>query len=216
MTDSAPRIEDPDPFSARQAGRPRPSPPPANTALLVVDMVCDFLEPDGAMPVREPAPVIEANRRLADAAREAGVAIVWIRPGHLDAEDGLFRTRAVHGLRGSHGAAFPAALDVREGERILEKRRYSAFFGTDLDLWLREHEIVAVVVAGVALNICVRATVHDAFFHDYAVTVVPDACRATSDRERDSSLYDIATHFGALADSDTVIEGWRSATLRRR
>lgn len=211
MSGDAPRIDDPDPFSARQGGEARAPVAPARTALLVVDMVRDFLDPDGAMPVTDSGPVIEAVARLADAAREAGATIVWIGPGHLDASDGLFRKRAVHGLRGTPGAEFPEALRVRRGERVLEKRRYSAFFATDLDLWLREREIAAVVVCGVALNICVRCTVHDAFFHGYAVTVVPDACRATSDRERDSSLYDIATHFGELASVDEVMAGWRAA-----
>ena len=211
MSGGAPRIEDPDPFSAQQAGGSPVRVAPERTALLVVDMVQDFLDPGGAMPVADPGPVIEANRRLAEAAREAGVTIVWVRPGHLDASDGLFRKRAVHGLRGTPGAGFPESLGMRPGERVLEKRRYSAFFATDLDLWLREREIGAVVVGGVALNICVRSTVHDAFFLGYAVTVVPDACRATSDRERDSSLYDIATHFGELASAQEVIAGWGSA-----
>ena len=208
MSGGAPGIDAPDPFSARQAEAGRPPADPARAALLVVDMVNDFLEQEGAMPVAEAAPVIEANCRLAEAARAAGVTIVWIRPGHRDPSDGLFRKRAVHGLRGTWGAAFPDALGVREEERILEKRRYSAFFATDLDLWLREHGITAVVVTGVALNICVRSTIHDAFFHGYAVTLASDACRATSDRERDSSLFDIATHFGEVATVDEVIARW--------
>ena len=62
---------------------------------------------------------------------------------------------------------------------MLSKRRYSAFFQTDLDLWLREHGVARVVVTGVALNICVRSTVHDAFYNGYQVVVVEDASRAT-------------------------------------
>lgn len=209
MSDRAPRVDAPDPFSGRQAQASSVAPvSAAQTALLVVDMVNDFLDEEGAMPLADASPVIEANGRLAEAARAAGVTIVWIRPGHRDATDGLFRKRAVHGLRGSWGAAFPEMLGVRDGERTLEKRRYSAFFATDLDLWLREHEIAAVVVTGVALNICVRSTIHDAFFHGYAVTVAADACQATSDRERDSSLFDIATHFGEVATVDDVIARW--------
>ena len=178
-------------------------------------MVNDFLDERGAMPVTDAAPVIEANRRLAEAGRAAGVTIVWIRPGHRDVSDGLFRKRAVHGLRGNWGAVFPETLGVRDGERIQEKRRYSAFFATDLDLWLRESDIAAVVVGGVALNICVRSTIQDAFFHGYAVTVVDDACRATSDRERESSLFDIATHFGEVATVDEIVACWGAQADRQ-
>jgi ureidoacrylate peracid hydrolase len=203
-----PSADAPDPFSAKQASGERPFVAPSQTALLVVDIVNDFIEPDGLMPMPEGGPVIEANRRLADAARAAGTPIVWIRPGHLDSADGLFRKRIVHALEGTWGAELHEGLGVREGERILRKRRYSAFFATDLDLWLREHHIERVVVTGVALNICVRATVHDAFFLGYDVWVVRDACQGTSEREEASSLYDIATHYGDVIIVSEVLEAW--------
>jgi ureidoacrylate peracid hydrolase len=91
---------------------------------------------------------------------------------------------------------------------VLSKRRYSAFFQTDLDLWLREHDVARVVVTGVALNICVRSTVHDAFFLGYQVWVVQDACRATGEREEASTLYDIQTHFGEVVTVEDVLEAW--------
>jgi len=198
-----------DPFSAKQATVGYPDAAPARTALLAVDLVNDYTDPAGAMPALDCGPVVEANRRLAEAAREAGVTIAWIRPGHLDASDGLFRKRIVHALEGSWGADFHPRLGVREGERVLIKRRYSAFFQTDLDLWLRERDIARVVVTGVALNICVRSTVHDAFFLGYEVHVPHDACRATGEREQASTLYDIQTHFGEVVTVDDVIAAWR-------
>jgi ureidoacrylate peracid hydrolase len=198
-----------DPFSAKQSGVELEAVPPACTALLVVDMVNDYLDPDGAMAAADCEPVIAANRRLAEAARAAGVLIVWIRPGHIDASDGLFRKRIVHAIDGTWGAELHPDLGVADGERVLSKRRYSAFFQTDLDLYLREHDIAKVVVTGVALNICVRSTVHDAFYNGYQVVVVPDASRATGDREMASSLYDIETHYGDVRSTDDVIAGWQ-------
>jgi ureidoacrylate peracid hydrolase len=203
-----PRFDDPDPFSAKQSGVEPPHVPAARTALLVVDMVNDYLDPKGAMAAADCEPVIDANRRLAQAARAAGVAIVWIRPGHLDEHDGLFRKRIVHAIDGTWGAELHPGLGVVDGERVLSKRRYSAFFQTDLDLYLREHDIARVVVTGVALNICVRSTVHDAFYFGYQVVVAQDACRATGDREMESTLYDIATHYGDVANTDDVIGSW--------
>ncbi len=198
----------PDPFSAKQADAGRLEVSPEQTALLVVDMVNDFLDPNGKMPVADAGPVIEANRRLAEAARACGTQIVWIAPGHLDGDDGLFRKRIVHALQGTWGAELHPGLAVAVDERVLRKRRYSAFFATDLDLWLREHGVKRVVVTGVALNICVRATIHDAFFHGYDVWIAPDACQATSDREAESSLYDIATHYGEVRTTGEVMAAW--------
>jgi ureidoacrylate peracid hydrolase len=208
MASASPGIDSPDPFSAKQSGAALPDVPPARTALLIVDMVNDYLDPKGAMAAADCGPVIEANRRLAEAARTADVTIVWIRPGHRDEHDGLFRKRIVHAIDGTWGAELHPDLGVAPDERVLSKRRYSAFFQTDLDLFLRERDIARVVVTGVALNICVRSTVHDAFFNGYQVVVPQDACRATGDREMASSLYDIATHFGDVATTDDVIGAW--------
>jgi len=207
-----PSVGAPDGFSAKQSGATQAEIAPANTALLVVDLVNDYVEPTGMMPMPGGAPgggaLIEANRRLADAARAAGVSIVWIRPGHKDSSDGLFRKRIVHALEGTWGSELHPGLGVRSDERILSKRRYSAFFATDLDIWLREHQIERVVVTGVALNICVRATIHDAFFNGYDVWVVPDASQATSEREEASTLYDIATHYGEVTNVTEVLAAW--------
>jgi ureidoacrylate peracid hydrolase len=58
---------------------------------------------------------------------------------------------------------------------------------------------------GVVTNICVRSTVHDAFFLGYKVIVPQDCCAATGPREQISSLYDISTHFGTVTDASSVV-----------
>jgi ureidoacrylate peracid hydrolase len=207
-----PSLGAPDRFSAKQSDPRQADVAPAHTALLVVDLVNEYVEPTGLMPmpggVAGGGELIDANRRLADAARAAGATIVWIRPGHKDSSDALFRKRIVHALEGTWGSELHPGLGVRPDEHILSKRRYSAFFATDLDVWLREHQIERVVVTGVALNICVRATIHDAFFHGYDVWVVQDASQATSQREEESSLFDIATHYGDVTTVSAVLEAW--------
>jgi ureidoacrylate peracid hydrolase len=207
-----PSVGAPDGFSAKQSGTHQAEVAPARTALLVVDLVNEYVEPSGLMPmpgcVAGGGALIDANRRLADGARAAGAKIVWIRPGHQDSSDGLFRKRIVHALEGTWGSELHPGLGVEPGERILSKRRYSAFFATDLDVWLREHQIERVVVTGVALNICVRATVHDAFFNGYDVWLVQDAAQATSEREAASTLYDIATHYGDVTTVTEVLKAW--------
>ena len=68
---------------------------------------------------------------------------------------------------------------------------------------------------GVVTNICVRSTVHDAFFLGYRVVVVEDGVAATGPREQASSLYDIATHFGVVSRSDSVIQSLKQGSELR-
>lgn len=197
-----------DAFSSKMAAQETPEINPQSFAVVVVDMVNAYLDPDGAMPVSDPAPVIAATNQLVTACRAAGGLVIWARPGHTELADGLFRKRVPHAIGESHDAQLHDDLRPLDSDKIIRKRKYSSFFGTDLDSYLREHRIESVLVSGVALNICVRSTVHDSFFLGYETFVVDDASQATSQREHDSTLYDIATHFGtvlSVADVETSL-----------
>jgi ureidoacrylate peracid hydrolase len=200
-----------DGFSSKMVESPILPLPTSQTAVLIVDMVNDYLDPTGAMPVDDPTAVLDGVEALVDLARAEGALVVWVRPGHTEQSDGLFRKRIPHAIGDSTGAEIHPRFEVGASERVVRKRRYSGFFQTDLDLYLREHGIRRVVVAGVALNICVRSTVHDAFFNGYDVWVPPEACEATGPREAESTLYDIQTHFGEVLSLDRIRELWTDA-----
>jgi ureidoacrylate peracid hydrolase len=193
-----------DSFSAHQVERNDGPLDGTTTALVVVDMVRDFVEPTGAMPLPDAGALTEVIDALAGTARQAGAQVVWVRDEHEDLDDAEFRIRTPHCLAGTGGSDLAAGLRTEPGDRDLVKHRYSAFYGTDLHQWLTESGITTVVVCGVVTNICVRSTVHDAFFHGYDVTVVSDACLATGSREHESTLYDIATHFGRVRSASEV------------
>jgi ureidoacrylate peracid hydrolase len=166
------------------------------TALILVDLVNDYLEPDGAMPLENPKTMLAKVNELVEVVRQAGVKVVWVRPGHFEKDDGLFRKRIPHAFVDSEGSQIHDSLSPLPHERVMTKRRYSAFFQTDLDLYLREHKIERVIVCGAATNICVRSTIHDAFFNGYDVWLAKDASKATGPREEESTIYDVQTHFG--------------------
>ena len=177
---------------------------PAATAVLVIDMLNDFLDRDGAMPLPEGQALYAPIRQLLAAARENEMPVIWVCDDHPP-DDKEFDKRAVHCLRGSWGAEIVPGLGRRGDEYRVPKRRYSGFFDTDLDLRLRELGVRHVVLTGVVTNICVRSTAHDAFFRGYDV-VVPEQCvAATSEREQASSLYVIDTHFGTVVGLDSVL-----------
>lgn len=196
-----------DPFSAhRVAASDREwTLEPHRTALLVVDMLNDFCEPGGAMVLPGADRLYGAIGRLVDAARGGGGKVVWACDRHATLDDAEFRKRTPHCLAGTWGAEVVDALRVHQDDFTLPKRRFSAFFDTDLERWLREHGLDQVIVCGVVTNICVRSTVHDAFFRDLGVFVPRDACAATGEREQESTLYDISTHFGTVTDVTTLV-----------
>ena len=99
-----------DPFSSRQADRLPPDIGPSETALLVIDMVHDYLDPAGAMPLPDTAAVLAAACRLADAAHGSNVLLVWVRPGHFEHADGLFRKRICTRWRAPPARSFTPAF----------------------------------------------------------------------------------------------------------
>ena len=177
---------------------------PSRTAVVVVDMLNDFLEAEGAMPLLEGRRLYEPIGRLLSAARDNGAGVIWVCDEHppMDRE---FQKRTVHCLKGTWGAEIVTDLKPAEDEYRVPKRRYSGCFETDLDLRLRELGIEHLIVTGVVTNICVRSTVHDAFFRGYDVVVPVECVAATSEREQASSLYDLDTHYATVAGLDEVL-----------
>ena len=176
---------------------------PKSTAIVVVDMVNEFCKPGGAMVLPGYEALVAPQKRVLSAARQGGCPVLWVADTHRRnvRQDREFLKRTPHCIEGTWGTEIIEDLGARPDDLYVVKRRYSAFFNTDLDLTLRDLEVRTVVVFGVVTNICVRATVHDAFFLGYQVVVPEDCVAATGPREQASSLYDIATHFGIVTDS---------------
>tara|TARA_Y100000590_G_scaffold236400_1_gene266101 strand:- start:459 stop:1079 length:621 start_codon:yes stop_codon:yes gene_type:complete len=177
---------------------------PSSTAVLVVDMLKDFFSDGGAMVLDGGDVLYEPHRELLGAARDKGIPVFWLNQD-LPPDDSLFQTRAVHCLSGTWGAEIVDEIPVDASDIIISKRRYSGFFQTTLDLNLRERGIDTVIVTGVVTNICVRSTVHDAFFLSYKVLVPEDLVMATSDQAQEVTLYDIETHYGDVTNLKQVM-----------
>lgn len=202
-----------DVFSAhRNAGRV--SLDPARTAVIVVDMINEFCKPGGKMVLPGYEALVGPQLGVIEAARAAGAPVVWVHDSHRRnmRRDREFIKRTPHGEEGTWATEIIDDLGARQDEIHVIKHRYSAFFQTDLDLVLKDMIVDQIVVFGVVTNICVRSTVHDAFFNGYEVVVPRDCCAATGPREQESTLYDIATHFGVVSESPAVVAALRSGT----
>lgn len=101
-------------------------------------------------------------------------------------------------LEGSRETGLAAELAPGPEEKIIPKRRYSAFFATDLELTLRSLGIRQVVVAGLFTNVCVEGTVRDAFMRDFFVFLPADTCAALNESLHLGSLRTIALWFAKV------------------
>ncbi len=185
-------------------------------AVVVVDMINEFCKPGGKMVLPGYEALVDPQFGIIGAARTVGVPVIWVHDAHRPGmrQEREWAKRTPHGLENSWATEIIEDLDARSDEIHVIKRRYSAFFQTDLDLTLKDMQVDQLIIFGVVTNICVRSTVHDAFFNGYEVVVPADACAATGPREQASSLYDIATHFGVVSNADTVVAALtRGATI---
>jgi nicotinamidase-related amidase len=168
---------------------------PRRTALLVIDMQRDFLEPGGfgeqlGNDVSRLREVIPPLQRLLATMRRDGYLVIHTREGHrADLSDcppaKLARGRLSCGIgdvgpmgrvlvRGSYGHDIVDELKPLAEEAVLDKPGKGAFFATDLDLMLRNHGIESLVVAGVTTEVCVNTTVREANDRGYECLVLDD------------------------------------------
>jgi ureidoacrylate peracid hydrolase len=151
----------------------------ATSALLVHDVVNDFLDPAGPEPDPGLDAVLANVRALLAAARQARLAVVFAAPGQGDPaiaprhQGGAAPTRLVWGTR---GVEVPSDLGPLPGEKMVRKPRYGGFFGSELAAHLRAIGADTLVVCGLSLAGGVETTVRDAHNHDLRSIVVEDAC----------------------------------------
>lgn len=151
-------------------------------ALIIVDMLNDFVDEKGALYCGEEAQKIVPfiAERLA-AYREQNGQVIFLKDSH-DEDDLEFEKFPKHCVAGTWGNEIIAALAPQAGEHIVEKKRYSGFFNTNLDQLLADYGPEKVEVVGVCTSICVMDTVGGLANRDYAI-VVPTGGVADFDQE---------------------------------
>ena len=166
------------------------------SALLIVDMVHDFVDPEGTLYVPAARGIIGNIRELAAQAREAGVPVIYVNDSH-EPDDSEFEKWPPHSITGSAGSRIIPELEPRPGDHILGKKRYSAFFQTELDELLKRLGVNHLVITGTVTNFCVFATALDAAMRGYDITVPRDGVAALSDEDQEVALKQISQVAGA-------------------
>lgn len=171
-------------------------------ALLIIDMLHDFVESRGALYIGPEAETVipRVKERLLDY-RKRGEPVIHICDRHLPG-DAEFEMFPPHCLEEGEGGAIVPELAPLPGERVIYKRRYSAFFGTDLDLTLREKGVAELELAGVATNICILYTAADARMLNYPVTVYASATASFDQEAHRFALQEMVKTLGVRLIED--------------
>ena len=203
---------------------------PRTTALLVIDMQRDFLEPGGfgallGNDVRLLGAAVEPLRAALAAVREAGLMVIHTREGHRpDLADCPPSKRARGGLetgigdqgpngrilvRGERGHDIVGELAPAPGEVVLDKPGKGSFYATDLELILRNADITSLIVTGVTTEVCVHTTVREANDRGFECLVLSDCCGSYFPEFHEVALRMIAAQggiFGWVGTSADLIE----------
>jgi nicotinamidase/pyrazinamidase len=181
----------------------------AGDALLVVDVQNDFC-PRGALPIEEGDRVVPILNRWLRAARERGIPVYasrdWHPRGHLSFVEAGGQW-PVHCVQDTDGAAFHADLELPDDVVLVAKGsrfdldQYSAFNETGLEGRLRRDGVLRLWVGGLALDVCVRATVLDALRAGLEVRVLVDATRPVAAGEGKRALDEMESA-GAFLEVD--------------
>lgn len=167
----------------------------SKSAVIIIDMLNDFVS--GAIACERAKPIIPPLKRLVDAAHRNGVPVIFSNDAHRAEVDVELRVWGQHAMEGTKGAQVIPEIAPQPEDYVVPKRRYSGFFGTDLDALLRELEADTVVLAGLHANMCVRHTAADAFYLGYDIVVPRDGVESFTEGEYQEGLEYLKRIYGA-------------------
>jgi len=208
---------------------------PATTALMIIDMQRDFVDPGGfgealGNDVSLLRKAIAPTKQVLDAARGRGLVVIHTREGHRADLSDLPINKKVRGrlktgigdkgpmgrilVRGEYGHDLIDELQPAPGEPVVDKPGKGAFYATDLDAMLRNKGVRRLVVCGVTTEVCVNTTVREANDRGYDCLVLEDCVGSYFPEFQVAALAMIKAQggiFGWVSDSARFLEALRKA-----
>jgi biuret amidohydrolase len=182
---------------------------PIKTAILVIDMQEAFLRKDSRFVLKPASQTIPGINALIDSGRKLGMKVVFTRVHHDDIARGvyplLFPDHFENGIpllrKGTKLFQISRTVNLRKGDLVVDKPRYSAFYRTKLEKYLRRNHIDTIIVVGLATNVCCESTVRDAFFRDFRSIVISDLNSTYSPQLQRASLKTMSDCFAFVINS---------------
>jgi nicotinamidase-related amidase len=208
----------------------------STTALLIIDMQRDFMEPGGfgetlGNDVSQLARAVAPIAAVLKAARDTGMLVVHTREGHLPDLSDAPPAKVERGapslrigdpgpmgrilIRGEAGHDIIPALYPADGEIVIDKPGKGAFYATSLGDDLKKHDIATLLVCGVTTEVCVNTTVREANDRGYRCVVLADGCASYFPEFHEMGLKMIKAQggiFGWVSSSAAVLQAMTPET----
>lgn len=175
-----------------------------NTAILVVDVLNDFVT--GALGCDRAKQVVEPIKKLVESAHKNHIPVFFLNDSHfpIDHELAFWGKHAMHGTK---GAEVVPEIKINKDDFIIEKHTYSGFFGTSLDLTLRDLGIKNVILTGLHAHMCVRHTAADAYQLGYHIIAAKDAMNSFTLEDYENGINYLKNTYNAeLLNVDQIIK----------
>jgi nicotinamidase-related amidase len=192
---------------------------PTRSALIVIDMERGFIDRSSAHCIAQAEATIPACIRATEIAREKGIPVFFVKRHYRADGSDVECTRYASWVKGgksmregTEGAEEPCGLAPKEGDYALIKPRWSAFFGTELDLILRRLGVRRVILAGTTTPNCIRTTCYDANSLDYNVVILTDCTSSQTEEIQRVNLADME-RMGAVLMDTAAFEGYHEHTV---
>ena len=192
------------------------------SAYIIIDMENGFVSPQSAHCIAGAAATIPACVKTVALAREKGIPVFFVkrlyRTDGSDVELTRYETWNQGGKAcapasaGPLSAQAPEGLKPQSGDYTIIKPRFSAFFGTELDLLLRRLDVRTVILAGATTPNCIRATCYDALSLDYNVVLLDDCCSSQTEEIQIANMGDMR-RIGAVIMSSREFESYGPETV---
>ena len=180
------------------------------SALVVIDLANDFVYPGGVIAnAGGPAyqalaqAIIPRLERLIQAARAAGITVVYATDAHTPADTEL-RKWPPHAMKGTKLAEILPQLAPQPGDVVIEKTTYSPFASSDLDDQLKERGIERLYITGLHTDCCARHTSGDAFQKGYDLVWVTDALAAFTNEAHQTGLEYFKAWYASDAERQLI------------
>jgi len=202
---------------------------PTRTTLIVIDMQNAFGSKGGmfdkvGVDITGIQKVVPPTAAAIEAARRAGIKVVWIKMGFqpdlsdLGAEDSpngrlLLKCGVKDGVltREQWATDIVDELAPEDGEPVIYKTRFSAFYRTDLDELLRSYGAKHLIITGCTTSICVESTIRDAFFRDYHCILLEDCTAEPNHSNHEATVQLVQETFGSVSSSTDLTKAVQPA-----
>jgi nicotinamidase-related amidase len=185
----------------------------ADIALLLIDVINDLEFPGSEPLIEQVMPIAQNIAALKQRARAAGIPVIYVNDnfGKWRSDFGKLITHCLEG--GVRGEPLVRLLQPDQDDYFVLKPKHSGFFSTTLDTLLAYLQTKTLILAGLAGNICVLFTAHDAFMRDFHLIIPSDCIASNTAEENHYALQHMRTILQANITPASQLD-WEE--LRRR